>query len=257
MRASSTPTIASALSAQTSGQIAGCPAAIRVMSRKPPAARRSSAAFSCELSAASAISVAAVRCGHVRDDGHERVVPLGRERDDIGPEEETTLAQHAEGAADRCRAVGVSTQVAPTKASASAPSSPSCSEPAIGWPPMKRGSSTWRDHGRLDPADVGHDHLRARPSSQAPGVPRRRSPPRASRRRRRRLRRRQPSSSTTPISRARAVPLRVEVGAGHPPALGAEGKCRSNRRSGRAPRPGRARAPHSGRSSRSPRAPSR
>ena len=35
-----------ALSAQTSGQMAGCPAAIRVMSRKPPAASRSRAACS-------------------------------------------------------------------------------------------------------------------------------------------------------------------------------------------------------------------
>ena len=39
-------------------------------------------------------------------------------------------------------AVGVSTQVAPTKRSPEAPSTPTCSEPAMGWPPTKRGWST-------------------------------------------------------------------------------------------------------------------
>ena len=39
-------------------------------------------------------------------------------------------------------AVGVRTHTAPAKRSGSAPSTPSCSEPAMGWPPRKRGSPT-------------------------------------------------------------------------------------------------------------------
>ena len=50
-------------SAQMSGQIPGCPAAMRVMSRKPPAASRRRAACSVALSVARAIRVAAVRWG--------------------------------------------------------------------------------------------------------------------------------------------------------------------------------------------------
>ena len=46
---------------------------------------------------------------------------------------------YASGSVD---AVGVSTQVAPTKRSRTAPSMPTCSEPAIGCPPTKRGWST-------------------------------------------------------------------------------------------------------------------
>src|SRR5262245_35308096 len=40
--------------------------------------------------------------------------------------------------------VGVSTHFAPTKRSSRAASMPSCSEPAIGWPPMKRAASSGR-----------------------------------------------------------------------------------------------------------------
>ena len=38
-------------------------------------------------------------------------------------------------------AVGVSTQVAPTNSSPEAPSNPTCSDPAMGWPPMNWGWS--------------------------------------------------------------------------------------------------------------------
>ena len=55
--------MASRFSAQMSGQMPGWPAAMRVMSRKPPAARRSTARCSSERSAARRIMVAAVRCG--------------------------------------------------------------------------------------------------------------------------------------------------------------------------------------------------
>ena len=60
---SSAPTIAGRFSAQMSSQMPGWPLAMRVMSRKPPAASRSSAACSSARSLARPISVAAVRCG--------------------------------------------------------------------------------------------------------------------------------------------------------------------------------------------------
>ena len=95
-----------------------------------------------QRSSASRISEAAVRCGHVGDDRHQRVVVVRRQRDHVGPQtgDRPTAAgrrrvssvvagrgQHPHGAREE---VG------------SAPSIPSCSEPAIGWPPTKRGSST-------------------------------------------------------------------------------------------------------------------
>ena len=55
--------MAGRFSAQMSSQMFGWPLAMRVMSRKPPAARRSSAACSSARSLARPISVAAVRCG--------------------------------------------------------------------------------------------------------------------------------------------------------------------------------------------------
>ena len=50
-------------SAQMSGQMPGCPEAMRVMSRKPPAASRSRARCSVARSSAIRMSDAAVRCG--------------------------------------------------------------------------------------------------------------------------------------------------------------------------------------------------
>ena len=44
---------------------------------------------------------------------------------------------------------GVSTQVAPTNSSAEAPSTPTCSLPAMGWPPTNRGRSTAATSGPL------------------------------------------------------------------------------------------------------------
>src|SRR6185437_10096532 len=49
-------------------------------------------------------------------------------------------------------AVGVSTQVAPVNRSSSAPSSPTCSDPAIGWPPTNRGWGTAATTGPFTPA---------------------------------------------------------------------------------------------------------
>ena len=61
--ASSASTMGRALSAQMSGQMPGCPAATRVMSRKPPAARRSRAPSCSAPALAAFIRVAATRWG--------------------------------------------------------------------------------------------------------------------------------------------------------------------------------------------------
>ena len=53
--------MAAAFSRQMSGQMPGWPAATRVMSRKPPAAKRSTAECSSERAEAMPIRVAAVR----------------------------------------------------------------------------------------------------------------------------------------------------------------------------------------------------
>ena len=82
--------MASRFSSQMSGQMAGWPDAMRVMSRKPPAARRSRAACSSARSSASVISVAAVRWGTWRHDGDEAVVAVGREGHHLGAEADDT-----------------------------------------------------------------------------------------------------------------------------------------------------------------------
>ena len=91
------------------------------------------------------ISVAAVRWGTWRHDGHQRVVAVGREGDDLGAEVGHDPSARRRRRRRRCSAVGVSTQTAPSNRSASAPSTPSSSEPAIGWPPTKRGSAIAAD----------------------------------------------------------------------------------------------------------------
>ena len=61
-------------------------------------------------------------------------------RDDLGAELADDLATAA-NVASAVPAVGVRTHTAPLNIAPSAPSSPSSSLPAIGWPPTKRGSS--------------------------------------------------------------------------------------------------------------------
>ena len=86
MSRSRVATMASALSSQMSGQMAGWPAAIRVMSRKPPAASWSRAACSSPRPAARSMRVAAVRWGTWETTATSGVV-LGRvEGDDVGAE---------------------------------------------------------------------------------------------------------------------------------------------------------------------------
>ena len=61
IKSSRTSSMAAAFSRQMSGQMPGWPAATRVMSRKPPAAKRSTAECSSERAEAMPIRVAAVR----------------------------------------------------------------------------------------------------------------------------------------------------------------------------------------------------
>ena len=152
--------IASRLSTQTSGQIAGWPAATRVMSRKPPAARRSRAASLSASSAASFIIAPATRCGHVAHHRDEAVVVLRGERERGRAEVASRprrASRSARGVVARRR--GEHPGRARRRGRARAPRSPDCSEPAIGWPPTYRGSSIAVDERRLHARDVGDDEV--------------------------------------------------------------------------------------------------
>ena len=82
--------MASALSSQIPGQIVGWPAAIRVMSRKPPAANWSSAPCSSPRSAARAIRVAAVRWGTWETTATRRSCSRGSSATTLAPKSANT-----------------------------------------------------------------------------------------------------------------------------------------------------------------------
>jgi len=103
---------------------AGCPAATRVMSLKPPAARRSSKRRLGPV--ARVHEGGSHQVGHVRDDRHHAVVVGRREGRPRRRRARPRTALQAAVGAWVGRGVGVSTQVAPTKRSASAPSIPIC-----------------------------------------------------------------------------------------------------------------------------------
>ena len=130
---------------------------MRVMSRKPPAARRSSAACSSARSLASAHQRRRGEVRHVADDGDDLVVAVGRQGHHLGAE----LGDHAATRPKVRPSVCGGGCRAPTRrrrtSTPSAPSSPSSSLPAIGWPPTKRGSSNASAIAALDAADVGDD----------------------------------------------------------------------------------------------------
>ena len=134
MKPSSASTIATRFSAQMSGQMAGWPEAIRVMSRKPPAARRNRAACSSARWSASDIREAAARWGTWLTTATRASWRSAGRATTSAPRLDTTDATAAK-AVSVVEAVGVSTQTAPSNMSASDPPRPSCSEPAIGWPP--------------------------------------------------------------------------------------------------------------------------
>ncbi len=150
MRSSRTGRMAGALSRQMSGQIAGDPAAIRVMSLKPPAARRSSAVWASVASVASPMRVAAVRCGTWETTATRSSCRSGASATRSAPRLAMTdwILEKAFGSVDD---VGVRTQVEPANSSGSAPSGPSCSDPAIGCPPTKRGCEISETIGPFTP----------------------------------------------------------------------------------------------------------
>ena len=149
--------MAAALSAQMSGQMPGCPAATRVMSRKPPAASRSSAA-SCSAPVRRPRSSGWPRpgAGTWETTATRRSWSAGGEREHVGPERGDHAREPGEGAAGRWPAVGVSTQVAPTKRSGSAPAQPDLLGAGHGVAADEAGVVDRRDDGRLHPAHVGH-----------------------------------------------------------------------------------------------------
>ena len=141
---------------------------MRVMSRKPPAASRSSVRCSSPSPVGDVHQRRRRELRHVAHERDERVVVLGRDRDASAPSVRTSPRTARGTPRGRCRPVGVSTHVAPTNRSASAPSTPSCSEPAIGWPPTKRADASGRaastvgDDRRLHRPDVGDEPPRRR-----------------------------------------------------------------------------------------------
>ena len=96
--------MASRFSAQMSGQMPGCPAATRVMSRKPPAARRSSAP-SCSapaLAADAGIGIYDIEIAHSAE-GPRGVLILVVDGADAD-----TLARAVEEKGYRCQAAHLS-----------------------------------------------------------------------------------------------------------------------------------------------------
>ena len=83
--------MASAFSAQMSGQIVGWPAATRVMSRNPPAASRSRAPSASAPSAAAFMRVAATRCGTWETTATSRSWSAGESATTSAPSSATTV----------------------------------------------------------------------------------------------------------------------------------------------------------------------
>ena len=140
--------MATRFSAQMSSHRSGCPAAMRVMSRNPPAARRSSAACSSARWSATVMSAAAVRWGTWLTTATSVSWRSGGRATTSAPRSDTIRATAA-NVVSAVSAVGVSTQTAPSNIAASAPSSPSSSDPAMGWPAQNRGSATAAAMGPL------------------------------------------------------------------------------------------------------------
>ena len=143
--------MAGAFATHTSGQMSGCPAAILVMSRNPPAASRSSASCSSATRSARFMSVAAVRCGTCDTVATSVSCCSGDSATTSAPRLVTTARTWAK-ASGSVSPVGVRTQVAPTNRSGSAPSIPTCSDPAMGWPPTNRGWGSRAARGAFTPA---------------------------------------------------------------------------------------------------------
>ena len=103
--------MATRFSAQMSGQMPGWPAAMRVMSRKPPAARRSRARCSSARSSARRIRVAAVRWGTWDTTATSASWRSGARATTVGAQDGDDGCARRRRRRRRCRRPGVSTQV--------------------------------------------------------------------------------------------------------------------------------------------------
>ena len=114
-----------------SSQIAGWLAAMRVMSRKPPASATATArGRSASARSRTSISVDGRELRHVTHDRDQDVVIGGRHRDHLGVHVVHDQRAHRRVAASPVAAVGVSTHMAPTKRSARASTRPVPSPPS-------------------------------------------------------------------------------------------------------------------------------
>ena len=217
--------MASALSAQMSGQMPGCPAAIRVMSRKPPAASCSRAPCSSPRSAASVHEGGRRQVGHVGHHGHQaRRARPGSRATTSAPSSARTARDPGVGVGVGGRRRGQHPGGPDEQLGGGALDARPAREPAMGWPPTKRGRSTAATSGPLTlPTSVttasgfqpvGRQDVRDdRRRPRGPGWP----PPPG------RRSRSSPSASRAPSATARAAVPGVGVGAGHVPAPGAQG----------------------------------
>ena len=202
--------------------------------------------------------------GHVGHHGDQRVVALGRQRDDLGAERRHDRAHARVGRRRRCRRVGVSTHAAPCEqVGVGAVDALLLRARPSGGRRRSGGRSTARDDRRLHAADVGDDAAarRARAGASAGDRRHRRGDERelgvgvvARRRRARRARapaRRARSSRSRPVTcqprarRARPIePPISPVPTTRPPR---PGSARGGRRAGPGPPRGRRGAARRGR----------
>ena len=157
MSRSRVSTMASALSSQMSGQMEGWPAAIRVMSRKPPGGQLQQGGVLLAQAGGQVHQGGRGQVGHVGDHRHQGVVlgrVPGRPRWPRGRRARCAPGRRRPG---RSTSVGVRTQVAPTNSSPEAPSSPTCSRAGHGVAADEAGVVDGGHQRPLHAADVG-DH---------------------------------------------------------------------------------------------------
>ena len=161
-----------------SGQIAGSPAAILVMSRNPPGRELQQDRVLFGDLTGLVHQRAGQEVRHVAGDGHQAVVVVGADRHDVGADLAQDAVQRAVGARRGVDRSASGPRCDPRKRSARAPASPRNSDPAMGCPPRNRSSIDRADDRALHAGDVGHDRRRGssscartsgRPSATTPG----------------------------------------------------------------------------------------
>ena len=175
----------------------GWPAAMRVMSRNPPAARRSSVRCSSSCVGRDVHQRGRRELRHVAHDRDERVVMLGRRPRRPRRRARATSARTAVNASASVRGGRREHPGRADEQVGVGAVEPSCSEPAIGWPPTKRAAASGRAASTA--ATTGAFTEPTSVTTARAGVervrPRRRRPGRPAPRRRRGRRRATASSS--------------------------------------------------------------